>query len=303
MTALLLGITIAAALWLVIQGIWPSPPTPTSLSQRALARLRRIAGLHKSAAISQRRRHLLLGLLAGIGGWLFTGWIILVLLTPLAFLVLPPLLGRPTTSLTLAKLTALETWCRSIAGLMASRTGLEAAIHASVHSAPPVIRPAVADLSARVSAQVPLERAMRAFADDIDDPLADTIAAAITIGGQRRAHRGGGGTASALTELAHSVAAEVTSRTSIETERAGPRNSVRLITLIALLATAAGFASRSYMEPYSTPVGQVILLVLGLLFLACLLWIRRITAGESTPRLHQQDPALRQQEPEKLGSR
>lgn len=292
MTGALLGILIAAAGWLIIAGLAPSAtPARDRLHRRVLARLRRMAGLHESVEVQRRRRLLLIGLAAGAIGWVLSGWVILIVLTPLAVVVIPPLLGRQTTSASLTKLTALETWCRSIAGLMASRHGLESAIQTSLRSAPAAIRPAVADLTARLSAQVPLARAMRAFADDIDDPLADTIAASITVGAQRRAHRGGGGTAAALDELAHSVAEEVSARTAIETERAGPRNTVRLITIIALVATVAGFASRTYMAPYSSPLGQLVLGALGLAFIGCLIWIRRITAGDPPDRLYQQRTA------------
>src|SRR5699024_7369896 len=137
------------------------------------------------------------------------------------------------------------------------------------------IRPAVADLTRRLSAQMPLERALRAFADDIDDPLGDTIAAAIIAGSKRRAHRGGGGTAAALDELAHAVAEEVTARSKVELERTGPRWSARIVTIIALAAAIAGFFSRTYMAPYATATGQIILLALGLAYAGCLIWIRR----------------------------
>ncbi len=42
--------------------------------------------------------------------------------------------------------------------------------------------------------------------------------------------------------------------------------------------------SGSYVEPYSSPIGQVILVVLLSAYVATLIWMRRMATGKPLPR-------------------
>jgi hypothetical protein len=42
--------------------------------------------------------------------------------------------------------------------------------------------------------------------------------------------------------------------------------------------------NRTYMEPYTSPLGQVLLAVLLSAYVATLLWMRQMTAGRPAPR-------------------
>ena len=71
---------------------------------------------------------------------------------------------------------------------IAAHAGLHQAIAASAAVAPEPIRPQVRRLAIR-SSQMPLGRALRLFAADMADPVADLIVAAMTIADQQQAQK------------------------------------------------------------------------------------------------------------------
>ena len=77
---------------------------------------------------------------------------------------------------------------------------------------------------------------MRAFADELDDPTGDLVAANLILGARRR----GAGVASVLEALAESVAADVRARREIEADRAKPRSTARWVTIITVGPLANG---------------------------------------------------------------
>lgn len=284
MTPLLLAVGGAVAVLLIVTGILPgerrrSIRGTVTIKQKVL----RFARMDEPGQRRARQVELGVGTAVGLVAALTTGWFALVLLGPAAAIVLPGLVRRPQADETLVKLTALETWCRSLVGLMESRSTLDDAIKASQLSAPAAIREPVSNLSARLRGGTRLDRALRAFADDIADPIGDAIAVSLIVGGSRP-----GGTASSLEELAEAVAREVYARTQVHNERAGPRNALRIITLIVLAVLVVGATSgiaSEFIAPYASPIGQAMLLFLGAGFLACLLWVQRIVTGEPAARL------------------
>ena len=247
----------------------PAPRhTPDSLSRR-LARL------------TPRTRALLLaGLAAGAVVALATGWLIAIVLVPAAAAGLPVLLSAPPAAAQITRLEAMEEWTRSLAGVLTVGVGLEQALIATLRSTPQPIRPEVSRLVARLRARWSTENALRAFADELDDATGDLVAANLILGARRR----GAGLASVLEALAESVAADVRARRQIEADRAKPRATARWVTLITVSVLGFLALSGDYIQPYSTPLGQVLLAVLLTLYVATLTWMRRMATGTRLPR-------------------
>lgn len=230
-----------------------------------------------------RTRHRVVLAAAAVLGlvlWITTGWLVAVLLLPAAAIVLPRLLSPAASGTDVARLAALEQWVRGLAGLLVAGAGIEQAIHASLQAAPPAIQGPVAALSARLRAQVPTERALRAFADDIDDATGDLVASALILGTRRRE----GGLAAVLEDFAGSVADEVRMRQAVEADRAKPRNTARWVTAISIAVITTLFLFTDYMDPYRGGIGQLVLIVLLSAFIASLAWMRKLSAGTPTPR-------------------
>jgi len=81
------------------------------------------------------------------------------------------------------------------------------------------------------------------------------------------------------------VAEEVAMRRRVEAERAKPRTTARAVTLITLGVVALGALNRTYLAPYGTPLGQLVLLGVTGMFVGPLAWMRALTLSAPQPRL------------------
>ena len=172
----------------------------------------------------------------------------------------------------------MEEWTRSLSGVLTVGVGLEQALVATLRSTPAPIPPEVTRLVARLRARWATEDALRAFADELDDATGDLVAANLILGARRR----GAGLASVLEGLAESVAADVRARRQVEADRAKPRATARWVTMITVGVLVILAVSGTYVEPYGTPLGQVILVVLLAAYVATLVWMRRMAIGRAT---------------------
>lgn len=269
---LAVGLLLAVA---AVRGV-PADLDAPSLPRRRSSRPR----------ISRRTALLLVaGLVAGMVGWLITGWVLLVLAGPAAVVVVPALLSGRDAAERIARVEAMSEWTRSLAGVLTVGVGLEQALVASQRSAPPAIAPEVGRLVARLHARWPAEDAIRAFADDLDDATGDLIAANLLLAARRR----GAGLSAVLETLADSVAAEVRGRRQVEADRAKPRAAARWTTIISAAVLTILALTGTYTDPYRTPLGQVILVVLLGGYVAVLVWMNRMARGTPPPRLLSQD--------------
>ncbi|HET7725062.1 MAG TPA: type II secretion system F family protein, partial [Propionibacteriaceae bacterium] len=232
------GALVIAGLIGIVVGIVPSPERPPGPRRtRWVARIR----------ISRRSRVLLgVGVLLGVLVSLATGWLLAVVVLPVAAVGLPVLLSAGEGSERIARLDAMEEWIRSLSGVLTAGVGLEQALIATLRSVPSPIRPEVARLVARLRARWSTESALRALADDFDDPTGDLIVANLILGSRRR----GSGLADVLASLAESVAADVRARGAIEADRAKPRTTARWVTIITVSVLVVLGATGDYVTPY-----------------------------------------------------
>ncbi|CAI9419265.1 type II secretion system F family protein [Nocardioides sp. T2.26MG-1] len=255
-------------------------PTAEPPREKHLAWARRVA------LTSRTRMLLLIGVGLGLLGWVITGWVLALIIAPVAVLGLPALVSAPPAATRINRLEAMEEWTRSLAGVLTVGIGLEQALVATLRSTPAPINPEVSRLVARLRARWDTETALRAFADELDDATGDLIAANLILGARRR----GAGLASVLEGLAESVAADVRARRQVEADRAKPRATARWVTLISTSVLVVLALSGQYVEPYATAVGQVILVVLLSAYVGTLIWMRRMATGKPMPRFLQTRP-------------
>jgi tight adherence protein B len=271
----LAGALLVAGLIGIVAGLRRTPKPPPA-PQRA-----RVGVPGWLRSVTGRTRILILvGLAVGVLVALLTGWLVAVLLVPAALAGLPVLLSPPPAASKIDRLEAMEEWTRSLSGVLTVGIGLEEALIATLRSAPDPIRPEVTRLVARLRARWSTEEALRMFADDLDDATGDLVAANLILGARRR----GAGVASVLESLAESVAADVRARRAIEADRAKPRATARWVTLITIGVLAVLGLTGSYITPYRTPLGQMILVLLLGGYVATLVWMRRMAAGKPLPR-------------------
>ena len=248
-------------------------PTAAPATPRLLARLARVP-----------RRLLISGLLAAATGVLvalLSGWVIAIVLFPLAASGLPVLLGVSYESHTIERLEGLAEWTRNLAGVITVGVGLEGALVATLRTTPDVIRPEVTTLVSRIRSRWNTTEALRAFADQFNDSTGDLVAATLILAAQKRAD----GLAQILSGLAESVSAEVAARRHLEADRSKPRQTARIVTIITVVCLVGMAATGQYLEPYRSPLGQVVLSVLLALYVVGLVVMRRMARVKPLPRL------------------
>ncbi len=192
------------------------------------------------------------GLVVVVSSWLVPGLVVGVG----AFWVTGGIQRRDRTSaVELAKLDALASWIENVRDVLMAGEQPVGAITTTVASSHPIIRPHVRRLAAALGRQDP-EVAFRRFADDFDDPLADLVAAGLSI-----AIRRGARTVPVLTALAEQTRQQVDRRRLVEAERAPTRREVQaLVTIMGTLVILLLVFGRSqYLDAYDEPAGQVFL--------------------------------------------
>ena len=236
---------------------------------------------HRRSRLTKRTSRLLVaGTAAGVLAFAITGWVLALVAAPVAFVGLPVLLSSSSAQQRIVRLEAMEEWTRTLAGVLTVGVGLEQSLVTSLRSTPAAIEPVVTRLVSRLRARWKTEDALRAFADELDDATGDLVAANLILGAQRR----GAGLASVLEGLAESVAADVRARRQIEADRAKPRATARWVTLISVGVLIVLAISGTYVEPYRSPIGQVILVLLLTAYVATLVWMKRMAIGRPMPR-------------------
>lgn len=267
------GALLVAGVLGVVAGLRPTE-TPETVRVRS-------ATLTRLRSMPKRTRMLLFGgFAAGVVAWLVTGWVLALVAAPVAAVGLPMLLAASPAATRIERLESMEEWTRSLSGVLTVGVGLEQALVATLRSTPEPIAPEVNRLVARLRARWVTEDALRAFADELNDATGDLVAANLILGARRR----GAGLASVLEGLAESVAADVRARRQVEADRAKPRATARWVTLISAAVLVVLAVSGSYVEPYRSPIGQVILVGLLSAYVATLIWMRHMALGRPMPR-------------------
>ena len=217
-----------------------------------------------------------------VGVWAFTGWPVDGLIAAGAVLGLPYVLTPGGSAMArIERLEALAQWLRHLAAIHTAGVALTQTVEASAKGSPPAIAAEVRSLAGRLAAgQDPLA-AFGAFATEMGDGVVDHIVLLF----QSHAILRGQGLAAALTSLADSVAQQAADARAIDADRAKVRSSARMVSLVIWGVVLVSMLNKAWMAPYHTVVGQVVLLILGALFLGAFAALRRIVRGRPEPRL------------------
>ncbi|WP_347350371.1 type II secretion system F family protein [Intrasporangium sp.] len=252
------------------------PPPPTGARAGLFPRAR--AGL---AGAVTRRELLILAVtaLAGLSYAARTGFWAAALLAPAAAWGLPRLLAAPPAT-PVARLDALAQWTRRVAGLIESGHQLNEALIASARATPPAIQPQVQALVNRIRARQPVHLALYQFGDEMADPVADKVVAALI----KAATVTSSAVAAILGELARMTADEVHYRHQLAAAQAGPRTTARVVTGIVTLILIGFVFFTPQGAAYQQPLGQLVLLALSVIYGGLLWWIRAASLPPVVPR-------------------
>ncbi|GAA0985068.1 hypothetical protein ENKNEFLB_01568 [Nocardioides aquaticus] len=218
----------------------------------------------------------------GVAALVLTRWPLAGLASGVIVFLWPRLFGGGAAGRRqLEKIEALALWTESLRDTATAAAGLEQAIPATVPATHALLRGPVRELAARLDGRVPLPEALARFADDVDDPAADMVVAALSLNVRQRA----GGLERILTSLAASSRTELEMRRKVELERRALRRQAQRIAfaVVGFVALQAVFA-RGWVEPYSTPLGQFVLAILTAVFLGAFIRMRSLSNSEPESR-------------------
>lgn len=227
-----------------------------------------------------RSKRLWLSAGVGLAAWWVTGWFAAAVVVVLAALGLPRLFSDAGHRAQVSDAEAIARWTEMLRDAMAAADGVEEAIEATVPIAPEPIRSAVALLDA-ARRNRPLSDALAQFGGEVGHPSADLVVAALTLAAK------GEGTnyTRVLDRLAAITRDEVRMRQRVEAGRARLRTSARL--LVVILAVVVGVIAllfRSYLDPYSTAGGQVVLMIVVAMFATGAVLLDRMSRVQAPQR-------------------
>ncbi|MGW3774441.1 type II secretion system F family protein [Actinomadura verrucosospora] len=265
--AALAGLCAAGAVLVIITGFRGVEPGASDARPPS-----RFQTMMRSPAWPGRRNRALAGAGSGMVVLLVSGWPVAALAAGVGAYALPPMLSGRAPQRRIARLEALAQWSRRLAEMIGASRGLEQALADSARIAPAAIGEPVAKLAGRLNNHANTDQALRAFADELDDPIADLIACALLLAARRR----GPGAREALSLLADAVEHEVIVRRDVEAERAGLRTTLIVIVASVGILSVLFASSQTLAGPYDTPLGQTVLAVVAAIYAAGLWWMRRL---------------------------
>lgn len=285
---LLSGLALAGGIILFVMSLQPPPEKVAKPTLRNRARGPLVERLGLAGPRGRRRiRNLIIGSMIGLVLVIMSGTFIFLPIFAVGAVILPELMSGGRQKDVVARSEALETWTRSMSGVLISGIGLEEAIRTSLSSTPPAIRVEMGRLVARLEAGQGIEPALRAWADEMNDATADLVAGALIMGSRTRK----GGLSRALAELADAVAEQTRVVQQIEAERAGPRTTVQWVTIISLAIVGFVVLNPGFGDVYRAPMGQLVLATVFIGYLAVLTWMKKISDGKPLPRFLVDDSA------------
>jgi Flp pilus assembly protein TadB len=272
MLAVLVGALTGGGLFILVVALRGLPVRPKSQGSGRLERM-------VKEAFSIRGG---IALIAGILVLVATRWVVAGVGVALLCYSWRSLGGAASERKTMARLESLATWTESLRDTIAGAVGLEQAIPSSIRVADASIREPLTKLVDRLHTRVPMHVALRRFADDLDDPSADMIIAALVINSRLR----GPGLRALLGALADSVREELDMRRKINSSRRSTRRSVQIVIAVSvLMAIFLAVLDHRFLEPYDSVFGQLVLAVIVGIYALGIIWLRKLARFDTPQRL------------------
>jgi len=257
--AALAGVLSVAGVWVVVTSWRPVPARERDRSRRSvLDRLdrRRVLGAAAGGLVLLVLTRWPVAALAGAAlGWMLGG-----------------MAGRKERRELDRRTEAIALWTEMLRDAIGTARGVEGVLVATAATAPLPIRAEVQAMARRL-AREPLDVALDGLAADLDHPIGDLVVTALRL----TSTAGGRQVRDVLANLAAAAYAEADSRRRVEVARERPRAAMRYTAIIigGFVALLVVF-SRTYLDPYDSALGQVVLVVVGFYWAAGFWWMHRM---------------------------
>jgi Flp pilus assembly protein TadB len=272
MLAVLLGALAGGGVFLLVIAIRGLPPRAAPRGPSRLERaVKDVVSVRGGVAI-----------IIGILVLLLTRWVVAGVGMALLAFSWRSLSGAASERRSMSRLEGLATWTESLRDTIAGAVGLEQAIPSSIRVADGSIREPLMRLVDRLHTRMPMHTALRRFAEDLDDPSADMIIAALIINSRLR----GPGLRDLLGALADSVREEMDMRRKVNATRRATRRSVQIVIGVSVaMALILAVLDRGFLAPYDSVFGQFVLAIIVALYGVGIVWLRRLARFDQPQRL------------------
>jgi Flp pilus assembly protein TadB len=262
--ATLAGIGFAAGLCLLISGLRPKPVAASSRRSTFVGLAAQFEG------IDHRKVWVAVGV--GIGVALVTRWPVAALGAAAVGWLLPLPGERGSQDRVEARTEAIALWTEMLRDAAGTARGIEGMLTATAASAPVPIRAEVQRMARRLEYE-PLAVALDGLAADLAHPIGDLVVTALRLAataGSRRVRL-------VLDDLSVAAHQEASMHRRVDVARQRPRTTMRLVTIIVGLFIAGMLIfARTYLAPYGTALGQVVLGVVAIYWAIGFWWMSRM---------------------------
>ena len=181
--------------------------------------------------------------------------------------------GKAARQAEIARVEAIATWAGQLRDMLTGGSGLLETIEATAPFAPAPIRAEVERLALGMR-RGRLHAALRAFAAEVDDPMADLVVASLIVATTEQVGRLG----ELLGSLATRTREQAALRMRIDKDRSSTRTQVRGV-VIATIAMILGLMvfNKGLLAAYDSADGQLVLAAIGAMFLAGFALLARIS--------------------------
>ncbi len=219
---------------------------------------------------------------AGAAAWLVTQWPAAGVLAGAGMWWLPGVIAAQTVRRErIARTEAVATWTEQLRDVVAASGGIGEALAATAVVAPAPIRPETTEFARRLRRESS-DEALAWLGRALDDPTSDQVVVALRLALGERGER----ISEVLSAIAAAARADARQATVIESTRAKLWRQVTII--VSVIAATFGLLvlfQRDYLEPYSTPAGQVVLLIVGGVWAFSLRTMVRLASFAEPPRV------------------
>ena len=215
------------------------------------------------------------------GAWYLTGWYAAALLTAGAGWAGPKMAKAPgLRKKATEEIEAYSQWAEQIRDLVSSSGSLYEAVTLSADNSPELLRPSVMQMTA-IARTTGLPPALDWFANEMRSPHADRL-----VLGLRIAWDSGARVSEAFDSTARRMRGEVDVRRRNEVSNSRAWTQVVAIlgvTMVSVLLLAV--LNRGFFEPFSSFIGQLVLLGVGGLMVGSIFWVLKLSETDIPIRL------------------
>ncbi len=276
--ALAAAVVVGGAVACVARALTVHDPARRTAAATTTGRSRIVEGQHLDG------QHLAVGVAVGFVVLLATRWPVLAAIAAVLTVMWPRLMHDVAADAERQRLEGIAKWLEDLRDtLRGSSVGAEEALEQVALRPPQAIADALATFTFRRRQGFRVEDALADLADELDHPTADAAIAAIRLvvggtAGAARLHH-------TVSTLAGAARDEVRARERVDRTRAIYRSSMKRLVVIALVLVAyLRLAAGDLLDPYSTPVGQVVLMLPMAMWGGCVMWLRSLCKYEAPAR-------------------